>query len=49
VTVRLLTPLPLRTRLRLRTEHHVDTLAYQLIGRQHHRTAMWLWRTCRML
>jgi hypothetical protein len=49
LNARLLTPLPLRTRIRLRAERHVDALACQLVERQHHRTAMWLWRAGRML
>lgn len=49
MTVRLLTPLPLRTRIRLYAEHHVDTVACWLIERRRNRAAMWLWRACRML
>lgn len=48
--LRVLSPrLPLPTRIRLYAEHHIDTVACQLIERQHHRTALWLWRACRML
>lgn len=41
--------LPLTTRLRLRAEHRVDGIAGWLVHHGHRRSALWLWRACRML
>lgn len=49
MSVRLVTQLPLRTRARLRTEHHIDGLGAWLAGHGHSRAAEWLWRACRMI
>jgi hypothetical protein len=48
VSVRLVAPLSLRTRVRLGLECHIDRLGAWLVEHGHFRAAEWLWRACRM-
>lgn len=47
--VRLLTPLPARTRLRLAVHGRLDRVGAWLCGHRCSRLALWMWRVCRMV
>lgn len=42
--MKLMTPLPLRTRIRLRAERAVNSLGFWLVDHKMIRAARWLWR-----
>lgn len=49
MTVRLLTPLPARVRLRLHAAQCIDRVGAWLCGHGHTRAAERMWRACRMI